>query len=100
MFFQPKLSMFCMNIMAFMNVQCLEFQTKNGARLWPRFVVLKPGASVTDVDLMAHVKQKLASYKVPRAIEFVSELPKTGSGKIYKKGFRDKHWSVSGRQVN
>jgi fatty-acyl-CoA synthase len=63
-------------------------------------VVLKPGASATDSELMTHVKQKLASYKVPRAVEFASELPKTGSGKIFKKGLREKHWSSTGRQVN
>jgi acyl-CoA synthetase (AMP-forming)/AMP-acid ligase II len=63
-------------------------------------VVLKPGASATDTELMTHVKQKLARYKVPRAVEFVKELPKTGSGKIFKKALRDKHWSASARQVN
>jgi fatty-acyl-CoA synthase len=63
-------------------------------------VVLKPGASATDSELMAHVKQKLASYKVPRAVEFASELPKTGSGKIFKKALREKHWAATGRQVN
>ncbi|MGH2192803.1 AMP-binding enzyme, partial [Enterococcus faecalis] len=63
-------------------------------------VVLKPGLSVSDVDLQSHVKQKLAAYKVPRSIEFVTELPKTGSGKIFKKGLREKHWAGKQRQVH
>ncbi len=48
------------------------------------FVVLKPGAVATEVDLQAHVKQALAPYKYPRWIEFVSELPKTATGKIQR----------------
>ena len=48
------------------------------------FVVLKPGQAVTDADLKAFVKQRLASYKYPRFIEFVDELPKTATGKIQR----------------
>jgi fatty-acyl-CoA synthase len=46
------------------------------------------------------VKERLAHYKAPRAIEFVSELPKTGSGKIYKRGLRESHWLDREKQVN
>ena len=46
------------------------------------FVVRKPGAEVGDEQLKAFVKEKLAPYKYPRAIEFIDELPKTGTGKI------------------
>jgi benzoate-CoA ligase len=48
------------------------------------FVVLKPGASTTDGELKAFVKDKLAPYKYPRLIEFVGELPKTATGKIQR----------------
>jgi benzoate-CoA ligase len=48
------------------------------------YVVLKPGNSATEADLQAHVKQALAPYKYPRWIEFVSELPKTATGKIQR----------------
>ena len=46
------------------------------------------------------VKERLAHFKAPRAIEFVAELPKTGSGKIYKRGLREQHWRGRERQVN
>ena len=49
------------------------------------FVVLKPGAAPSDQladALKAHVKARLAPYKYPRWIEFVTELPKTATGKI------------------
>jgi benzoate-CoA ligase len=48
------------------------------------FVVLKPGATASDTELKAFVKNKLAPYKYPRQIEFVGELPKTATGKIQR----------------
>jgi fatty-acyl-CoA synthase len=54
------------------------------------FVVLEPGASpqVGEADLKAHVKANLASYKTPREVEFVEELPRNATGKVLK---RDLH---------
>jgi acyl-coenzyme A synthetase/AMP-(fatty) acid ligase len=46
------------------------------------FVVCKPGASVPPAELQAHVQKVTAPYKYPREVEFVTELPKTVSGKI------------------
>jgi len=51
------------------------------------FVVLKPGHSGSDSlknALQQHVKDRLAPYKYPRWIEFMSELPKTATGKIQR----------------
>ena len=48
------------------------------------YVVLKAGEAATEAELQAHVKQALAPYKYPRWIEFVSELPKTATGKIQR----------------
>jgi len=48
------------------------------------YVVLKQGAKVSDEELKAHVKSKLAPYKYPRWIEFAAELPKTATGKIQR----------------
>ena len=48
------------------------------------FVVLKPGAAVGEDELKAHVKSVLAPYKYPRWVEFVTELPKTATGKIQR----------------
>jgi benzoate-CoA ligase len=53
------------------------------------FVVLKDGAAATADELKAFVKDKLAPYKYPRAIEFVAELPKTATGKIQRFRLRD-----------
>jgi len=47
-------------------------------------VVLKPGVNATEHEIINYCKNHIAGYKVPKSIDFVSELPKTGSGKIYK----------------
>jgi len=57
------------------------------------FVELRPGASVSAVELIAHCKQYLAGFKVPRAVEFC-ELPKTSTGKIQKFELRKRVGSV------
>ena len=54
------------------------------------FVVLKDGKSVSEEELKAFVKEKLAAYKYPRFIEFVSELPKTATGKIQRFRLRER----------
>ncbi len=53
------------------------------------FVVLKPGATATDAELKAFVKDKLAPYKYPRQIVFVTDLPKTATGKIQRFKLRE-----------
>jgi acyl-CoA synthetase (AMP-forming)/AMP-acid ligase II len=54
-------------------------------------VVLKEGETATEQEIIRFCKQHQASFKVPKSIVFLDELPKTGSGKIYKKGLRDPH---------
>jgi len=53
------------------------------------FVEIKPGATVTQEELIAHCKSLLASYKVPREIRF-EEIPKTSTGKIQKFQLRER----------
>lgn len=54
------------------------------------FVVLKPGGQVTEEELKAFVKDRLAPYKYPRFIEFVADLPKTATGKIQRFKLRER----------
>jgi 2-oxoisovalerate dehydrogenase E1 component len=53
------------------------------------FVVLKPGLDVTEDELVAHCRERLAGYKTPKKITFVDLLPRTASGKILKRVLRD-----------
>lgn len=54
-------------------------------------VVLKEGRNVTQEEIVAFCKENLAHYKAPKSVDFLSALPKTGSGKIYKKGLRERY---------
>ncbi len=52
------------------------------------FVNLKPGATASEADLIAHVRGEIAHYKAPKQIIF-GELPKTSTGKVQKFKLRD-----------
>jgi len=58
------------------------------------FVELKPGASVTAAELVAHCKGLLAGYKLPREVRFEA-IPKTSTGKIQKFMLRERARSAS-----
>jgi len=54
-------------------------------------VVLKQDETATETEIIEFCKEYQASYKAPKSIVFLDELPKTGSGKITKKVLRDTH---------
>ena len=49
------------------------------------YVVLKQGAGGDEESIVSHCREHLAAYKVPRAIQFVDDLPKTSTGKIMRR---------------
>jgi long-chain acyl-CoA synthetase len=55
----------------------------------PKLFVVKKNPNVTADEIHAFLKARLASYKVPRHIEFRDELPKTNVGKILRRALRD-----------
>ena len=63
------------------------------------FVVLRPGAAVTEADLVEHVKSRIARFKAPKSVTF-GDLPKTATGKIQKFTLRDQLWAGRDRRVN
>jgi acyl-CoA synthetase (AMP-forming)/AMP-acid ligase II len=48
------------------------------------FVILRPGASATEDQIIAWARDNMANYKVPRTVSFVSDLPRNAAGKIMK----------------
>jgi long-chain acyl-CoA synthetase len=50
---------------------------------------MKSGEEVTREALVAHCREHLAAYEVPRAIQFVPEVPMTSSGKIMRRLLKD-----------
>src|SRR3954454_20591908 len=63
-------------------------------------VVLAEGQSVTEAELIAHCRARLAHYKAPKRVEFRDELARTATGKIQKFKLRESFWKDSDRQVN
>jgi acyl-CoA synthetase (AMP-forming)/AMP-acid ligase II len=53
------------------------------------YVVLKQGCRLTEDEIIAHCREQIAHYKSPKSVAFIEELPKTGSGKIFKKGLKE-----------
>ncbi len=63
-------------------------------------VVTVPGATLTEDDVIAWTKQKLAGYKCPKRVEFRTELARTATGKLQKFKLRAPFWEGRDRQVN
>jgi len=53
------------------------------------FIVIKEGESLSEKEVVAHCKDNLAAYKVPKIIEFIDELPKRAVGKILRRTGKD-----------
>ncbi len=62
-------------------------------------VALRSGMTVTEEEVNALCRQHLASYKKPRTVEFVQELPKNAYGKILKRELREQYWQGRKRQI-
>ncbi len=58
-------------------------------------VQLAPGVTQSPEvanEILEHAKQRIAAYKVPRSVDFVDELPRLETGKLYKRLLRDRYW--------
>ena len=62
-------------------------------------IVPAPGASLSEVEVIAFAREHLAGYKVPRSISFTDELPRTGSGKLLKRQLRAPYWAGRASKV-
>ena len=54
---------------------------------------------VSESDLIAFARERLAPYKCPKTVDVMDELPRNPTGKILKKDLRQPHWEKSGRKV-
>ena len=63
-------------------------------------VVLAPGASATEADLISHCRSRLAHYKCPTSVEFRDELARTATGKLQKYRLREPYWASHDRDIN
>jgi len=63
-------------------------------------VVLRPDASVTELELREYTKSLIAGYKAPRSVAFVDALPLSGAGKVLKRELRLPYWDGSDQRVS
>jgi len=63
-------------------------------------VVKTSGSTLTQAELIAYVKTKLAGYKCPKQVEFRTELARTATGKLQKFKLRAPYWEGRERQIN
>ncbi|HEY4027510.1 MAG TPA: AMP-binding protein [Candidatus Dormibacteraeota bacterium] len=62
-------------------------------------VSLQPGASATEQELIDWCRGRIADYKRPRSVDFVTELPRDQAGKLLKRQIRQPYWAGSGRRI-
>jgi len=62
-------------------------------------VSTKPGMKTSEREIIDFCKQNLASYKKPKSVEFIDELPKNPYGKILKRELREKYWIGQERRI-
>ncbi|MCV2219144.1 long-chain-fatty-acid--CoA ligase [Thauera sp. Sel9] len=62
-------------------------------------VVLRDGAQVSEAELLAFTRERLAHYKCPKSIDFMPELPRNPSGKLLKRMLRQRYWPDAVRPI-
>jgi acyl-CoA synthetase (AMP-forming)/AMP-acid ligase II len=62
-------------------------------------VSLKSGMQASEQEIIDFCKDNLASYKKPKSVDFMAELPKNSYGKILKRELRDKYWKGQERRI-
>jgi long-chain acyl-CoA synthetase len=56
------------------------------------------GADLT-AELLDHCRERLARFKLPRSIDYTSEMPRDPNGKLYKRKLRDPYWEGRDRAI-
>jgi long-chain acyl-CoA synthetase len=62
-------------------------------------VALRGGEAVGEDELKEFLRERVASYQIPRRIEFRDDLPREDSGKLFKRKLRDPYWEGTGRAI-
>jgi len=63
------------------------------------FVALRAGQQADDAELIAFARERVATYKVPKAVHFIDEVPKSPVGKLLRRAVRDPFWKGRERRI-
>ena len=50
-------------------------------------------------ELLAYTRQHIAHYKCPKSVDFIDELPRLPTGKLYKRLLKDRYWGKTGSKI-
>ena len=62
-------------------------------------VAMKPGQSATEAEIIAWARERIATFKTPKSVEFTDALPRNASGKVLRRTLREPFWAGRERQV-
>jgi acyl-CoA synthetase (AMP-forming)/AMP-acid ligase II len=63
-------------------------------------VVRRSDAEVSEAEVLAYARTRIAGFKTPKSVDFVQALPRNASGKVLRRELRAPYWAATGRQVN
>ncbi|CAM3533458.1 Long-chain-fatty-acid--CoA ligase [Vibrio aerogenes] len=64
-----------------------------------KVVVVKRDLSLTKEEIIAHCREYLTGYKIPKLVEFRDELPKTNVGKILRRALKEQNMTLEAQQT-
>ncbi len=85
---------------AVLEAACIAIPHEQWGETIAAIVVLKPGMTATEAEIIEFCRANMAHFKCPRAVSFVDALPRTATGKIQKNVLREKYWQGRGKRVN
>ena len=85
---------------AVLEAACVAIPDEKWGETPAAIVVLKPGETATESDIIEFCRENLAHFKCPRAVSFVDSLPRTATGKIQKNLLRAKYWEGREKRVS
>jgi len=85
---------------AVLEAACIAIPDERWGEVPLAIVVLKPGASATEAELIEFSRERMAHFKCPKMISFSDALPRTATGKIQKNQLRDRYWKGKEKRVN
>ena len=85
---------------AVLEAACIAIPDEKWGEAPAALVVLKPGQSATEEEIVQFCRERMAHFKCPRSVSFIDALPRTTTGKIQKNLLRDKFWQGRGKRIN
>lgn len=79
---------------------CIAIPHEQWGEVPAALIVLKPGMTATEAEIIAFCREHMAHFKCPKSISFIDALPRTATGKIQKNLLRDQFWQGRGKRVN